>query len=134
MISNLKTLNKRIAALEGRVAELEAGPDRPGVRPLQTNTGWIDRLSSAIAAAEGRAAVGDPGQPKVILVIGDKEIDRGRVSGEKLVRNRKRSDSTLRADIKVEHEAISIMCDVFCGIKLDNHKLIASYWFYLVKV
>lgn len=63
MINNLKALHERITALENKVAELEAGPGRPRVsvqldgteicrvQLLQKDTGWIDRLSRAIAGA-----------------------------------------------------------------------------------
>lgn len=55
------------------------------VNPLQTgNVEWINRLSSAIAAAKGGAAMGKPGQPKEPPKLDDKDIERGYVSGAKL--------------------------------------------------
>jgi hypothetical protein len=61
MINNLKALHERITALENRVAELEAGPGRPKVQPLQKGTiNWVDGLSIAIARITNGANHGTP--------------------------------------------------------------------------
>lgn len=51
-------IEQRIAALEKRMAALEKGPGQPEkVQPLQPgNLDWIDKLSSAIAAAMSEAS------------------------------------------------------------------------------